>query len=126
MRCLLVDDDRAIRLAIGRLLVDLGFEVRSVGTVAAAVALLQRARCPLVLVDVHLPEIDGLTLVAWIRAQPAFADVRIILLTVETSYATMAAAQAAGCDLLLMKPITAGEFEAALRRLLGHLPVDLR
>jgi DNA-binding response OmpR family regulator len=124
MRCLLVDDDQGIRVAVGRALRALGLDVQAVGSVAAAVALLQRDAYPLALVDVHLPEVDGLKLVAWIRSQAAFADVRIILLTVETSYATMAAAQNAGCDLLLMKPVSAADLEAAVRRLVGRLPSD--
>ena len=115
----MVDDYRATRRALRRILLGLSATVDEAETVREAVTRLQAVSYELVITDVHLPELDGLTLVAWIRQRPELAAVKVIVLTNATSFGTMAMARQVGADLYLLKPVTETGLGAAVRQLVG-------
>ncbi len=121
----MVDDYRATRRALRRILLGLSATVDEAESVREAVARLQAAVYELVIADVHMPELDGLTLVAWIRQRPELAAVKIIVLTNATSFGTMAMARDVGADLYLLKPVTDTGLAAAVAQLVGP-PADGR
>jgi CheY-like chemotaxis protein len=68
---LVVDDDPAFRELAGRFLADLGLRVTAqAGTVAAALAVAEEARPDAALVDIDLPDGDGITLAGALTALP--------------------------------------------------------
>ena len=78
-RVLIVDDEANIRLTLSALLQRTGFEVTSAGNGEEAVTLLERQAFDLMLVDLKMPGMDGMQVVAAARARQA--DIAIIVLT---------------------------------------------
>src|SRR6476659_6694681 len=78
-RILIVDDEATIRLTLGTLLKRTGYEVTSAENGHEAVGLLEQQRFDLMLVDLKMPEMDGMQVVAAARQRQA--DLAIIVLT---------------------------------------------
>lgn len=109
-QAIVVDDSRAMRMLMGRLLKDVGFEVDEAGDGSAALDRLRErlAANPvqLALVDWNMPEMSGIELVEAVRSDPAFAALRIVMVTTETELSQVTKALEAGADEYLMKPFT--------------------
>ncbi len=118
----LVAEDHAVnRQYIGLLLERAGHRVRFAADGAAAVAEAQRALPDLVLMDLHMPVLDGIGAIRALRSGPAPAGrVRIVAVTADADAATRARAVDAGADAHLTKPFRPGELEAALLELFGE------
>jgi two-component system chemotaxis response regulator CheY len=110
MQAIVVDDSRAMRMLMGRLLKDIGFEVAEAGDGSEALDSLRQRLAgnpvQLALVDWNMPEMTGIELVEAVRADPAFAALRIVMVTTETELAQVSRALDAGADEYLMKPFT--------------------
>ncbi|HXE57022.1 MAG TPA: response regulator [Gemmatimonadales bacterium] len=107
MRALVVDDSRAMRAMVGRMVRELGFEVSEAGDGREALARLAAAGpFALALVDWNMPGMDGYELVRAIRANPAYRGLRLVMVTSQTGTDHVARALAAGADEYLMKPFT--------------------
>jgi two-component system, chemotaxis family, chemotaxis protein CheY len=110
MQAIVVDDSRAMRLLMGRLLKDIGFEVDEAGDGCQALVRLRERLADnplqLALVDWNMPEMSGIELVEAVRADPAFAALRIVMVTTETELSQVSRAIEAGADEYLMKPFT--------------------
>jgi DNA-binding NarL/FixJ family response regulator len=111
---LIVDDDPAFRSLASRIVAGLGFDVAGeVGTLAAALAAAAELRPEAALVDVGLPDGDGVTLAAQLVALPWRPTV--VLTSSDPDAVTMAAAERAGANGFLPKSdLTDG----SLRRML--------
>ena len=122
-KALVIDDSRAVRMILSKTLAGLDFEVlqASNGKDALAVMAREGSSVALALVDWNMPEMDGLTFVKRLRAQPEFARVRLIMVTTETEIEMMASALEAGADEYIMKPFTREIVEDKLR-LMGMVP----
>ena len=108
MRALIVDDSRAIRSMIGRMMRELGFEViEAEHGVEALQKLEEHPSLDLMLSDWNMPQMDGLTLVQSVRADPRFSQMRIVMVTTETEMGHVIRALEAGADEYIMKPFTA-------------------
>ncbi len=119
MRALVVDDSRAIRSVISRMLREMGYSVTEAGNGREALdQLAATGGCPdVALLDWNMPVMDGFTLLGELRKDPSYASMRIMMVTTETEIDRMQAALAAGADEYLMKPFTPD----ALRDKLGIL-----
>jgi two-component system chemotaxis response regulator CheY len=109
VRAIVVDDSRAMRTILRRMLTELGFaEVLEAEHGRAALEALDAAGAPpaLALVDWNMPEMDGLELIAALRAEPRYDRTRLMMVTSETSPRQMYDALKAGVDEYAMKPIT--------------------
>jgi two-component system cell cycle response regulator DivK len=113
---LVVDDDaRNLRLATA-VLEQAGHQVRGAedGTRGVAAA---RAQLPdLVLMDVQMPGIDGITALKQLRADPATARLKVVALTALAMKGDAERLLAEGFDGYLEKPIRYKEFVAAVAR----------
>lgn len=107
MHALVVDDSRAIRMILGRLLHEIGFEVREACHGREALERLAAAPVQLALVDWNMPEMNGLELVRAIRSDPSHAGMKVMMVTTEAEIARMTLALEAGADEYVMKPFTA-------------------
>ena len=109
MRALVIDDSRAMRMLLKRELVRLGFEeILEAGDGQEGLAVLAEADpVDIALVDWTMPVMDGLSFVKEVRADPAYAKVRIVMVTSENDPAQIFHALLAGADEYATKPITA-------------------
>ena len=116
-RVVVVDDD-APNLKLYSALVKriLGEEAVAFENPLAALDRLPDLRPPVIIVDYHMPEMDGLTFIQELRKQPAHEFTPVIMLTAESAYAIGDRAIAAGATIFLEKPISMREFTAQLRQ----------
>ncbi len=111
---LLVEDNPHISEAFSLLLEDSGYLVRAAATGAEAIRSAAEFPPELVLLDLGLPDMNGLEVVREIQRQPAGARIPIVALTGHALDTDRAAALAAGCTGYLTKPINAATLLAAL------------
>jgi two-component system chemotaxis response regulator CheY len=105
MHALLIDDSRVMRTIIGNILKAAGFTVAEAGNGREGLdRLRERPATELVLVDWNMPQMNGLEFVRAARANPAWAQVRILMVTTETDMAQLSQALEAGADEYVMKP----------------------
>ena len=103
---ILIVDDNEINLKLARvILVGEGYEVKTAGNAEEALAVLADFRARLILMDIQLPGMDGLTLTRQLREDPAYDRVIIVALTAYAMKGDEEKARAAGCDGYITKPI---------------------
>ncbi|HEX5452989.1 MAG TPA: GAF domain-containing protein [Stellaceae bacterium] len=115
---LLADDNADMRDYLRRLLAA-RYEVEAVADGEAALDALRRRRFDLVLSDIMMPRLDGFGLVRAIRADPALADLPIVLLSARAGEEAGVEGLEAGADDYLVKPFSARELLARIRANLG-------
>ena len=107
MRALVIDDSRAMRMLLKRELVALGFEVSEAGDGNEALTrLAELGPVDVVLVDWTMAGMDGMTFVHQIRSDPAYEEIRVVMITSESDPAQIFHALMAGVDEYATKPIT--------------------
>ena len=129
MRALVIDDSRAMRRIVGSILTDLGFEVREAGDGRQALDALEEGSREgwtpdLCCIDWNMPVMDGLQFVFAVRANPAYRQVTLMMVTTESETGQIVKALAAGAHEYLIKPFTADALRDKLS-LLGLLPEGL-
>jgi two-component system chemotaxis response regulator CheY len=116
---LAVDDSPSMRGMIAFLLREAGFEVLEADDGAAALALATQRQVDLVLTDQNMPNMDGLSLVASLRALPEYRKVPIMMLTTESSPEMKAKGRAAGATGWMVKPFDPEKLVSMLRAVLS-------
>ena len=103
LKLLLVDDDLDTRQMVTILLKTAGLEIQTVGTGSEALALLGIERVDIILLDIMLPDVDGLNLLETIRR---ISDIPILMLTAVSHAEIMQQAYILGADDYIVKPFT--------------------
>lgn len=116
---LVVDDVEDGRIVICDFLELRGFELATAADGVEAVDKAFELRPDLILMDVWLPNLDGLEATRRIKADPRTADVPILALTAHALASARAEAEAAGCDGVITKPFFPRDLEREVRRHLG-------
>jgi two-component system KDP operon response regulator KdpE len=117
LKILVVEDDREIRSMMQAALGVEGFEVQTAVSVSEAKAMLQHALPDVMLLDLGLPDGDGLTLVRAVRQQHTLP---ILIVSARHLEAQKIQALDAGADDYLTKPFNVGELLARIRVALRH------
>jgi two-component system, OmpR family, response regulator MprA len=115
-RVLVADDDRAIRAALARALELEGYEVLTVPDGAGALPVARRDPVDVLVLDLMMPGVDGLTVCRVLRAEKDRTP--ILMLTARTETSDRVAGLDAGADDYLSKPFELEELLARLRALL--------
>lgn len=113
---IVADDDRAIRESLDRMLGSEGYSVRVVGNGAGALEEHRRKPAHLIVLDLMMPGVDGLTACRVLRSEGD--RVPILVLTARASTSDRVAGLDAGADDYLPKPFDPEEFLARVRALL--------
>src|SRR5688572_21959326 len=116
VRILIVDDDRALRDALRRALVLGGYDTVPADSGEAALAEVASAAPDAVVLDVGLPDIDGLEVCRRLRSSGN--RVPVLMLTARDAVEDRIDGLDAGADDYLVKPFDVGELQARLRALL--------
>ena len=117
MRLLLVDDDPGFRELLRTTLEEVDVEVDEAGSAAEAERRIEAARPDLIVLDVGMPEMDGLAFCRELKAAPETSGIRIVLLTGMEDVEDVAGA--AGADALLLKPFRPLELLGVVERVAG-------
>jgi CheY-like chemotaxis protein len=104
-RILAVEDEARNSALLEAILVRVGYDLTIAATLAEARAWLRENQPGLVLLDRHLPDGDGLEIAREIKADPATADVPVLLVSASVLPVDRVAAEAAGCDGFIDKPL---------------------
>jgi two-component system cell cycle response regulator DivK len=114
MKILVVEDQPAeLKLAL-HVLSAAGFDVDHAGAADQALAAIKEDRPTIILLDLSLPVMDGLTLARKLKADPATRDILIVAVTSYPEKFSMADALEAGCDAYLPKPVSTRTLPATL------------
>ena len=118
MKALVVDDSRAMRRIIAKLLIELGFEVHEASSGLEALTVAAKLDgLSLVLLDWNMPEMDGRQLLERLRADERFADLPVMMVTTESEMEQVEVALNAGASEYLMKPFSPQTFAEKIEHL---------
>ena len=118
-RILAVDDSAAMRQMVGITLTGAGHEVQQAADGREALALAERQKFDLVITDVNMPVMDGLTLVRHLRNLPSYRGIPLLVLTTEATTERKLEGKAAGATGWLVKPFNPDRLLATVAKVLG-------
>lgn len=118
-RVLIVEDDPATARLLELTLGAEGHDTETVDDGGLALARLEGPPVDLVVLDVMLPSVDGLTVLRALRDHPAWGEARVMLLTALDDDADVWRGWASGTDYYLTKPFELAQLRAVVERLLG-------
>jgi two-component system, chemotaxis family, chemotaxis protein CheY len=122
MRALILDDSRAMRMILRRIMHSAGFEVVEAADGRQGLDVLAGGPLPEVaLVDWNMPGIDGLSFVNAVRDNPDYRPMTLMMVTTESEHDQVVRALAAGAHEYIIKPFTADAIVEKLE-LLGLIP----
>jgi diguanylate cyclase (GGDEF)-like protein len=120
LRLLVVDDDPALRILLRTTFEVVDIEVEEADSADLALERIAVRPPDVVVLDVNMPGTDGLTFCRRLKADPATANIGVVLLT-GSEGGTELAAQASGADAFLRKPFSPLELLNAVERVAGGL-----
>jgi two-component system chemotaxis response regulator CheY len=107
-RVLVVDDASLVRLYYRSALEGAGFDVAEAWNGLEALETLLAERFDLVIVDVNMPQMDGLSFLRTLRAKSLpLSSIPVLVTSTETAPQRVAAARTAGANFYLVKPLSA-------------------
>lgn len=113
---LTVDDSMSIRETVRLTLESAGYRVLTANDGAAGLALAQQQRADLVITDLNMPVMDGITLIAHLRALPNYRFTPLLLLTTESQDEKKIAGRRAGATGWIVKPFDPLRFIAVVQK----------
>lgn len=117
---LTVDDSPSLRMAIRIALTGAGYQVSEAGDGVEGLAKAAGEKFDMIVTDLNMPNMDGLTMIRELRKQPAQAGVPIIFLTTESDAEMKAQAKAAGATGWLVKPFVPDQLVKVAKKVLGR------
>lgn len=119
-RLLIADDEPDIRDLVALNFIVEGYEVLTADNGREAEAIAWVERPDLIILDVMMPERDGLAVLASLKADPATQDIPVVLLTAKSTNGEVCEGWRTGADAYMTKPFDPGE----LVRYVGYLLSD--
>jgi CheY-like chemotaxis protein len=119
MKILVIEDNPSHSKLVHHVLSAAGHSVNAVEMAAQAIASIKAEKPQLILVDLELPGMHGLSLVRELKVDPETADIQIVAVTSYPERFSKAEAMAAGCAAYVTKPINTRTLPGQLERLLG-------
>lgn len=120
IEALIVDDAPLNLKLLTVLLVANGYTVKTAESAEAALAMLASYTPRVLLVDIRLPGMDGLSLVRALRSEARHKDLAIVAVTASAMKGDEDVALAAGCDAYFTKPVNTRTLPGALTDILAR------
>lgn len=114
---MIVDDSLSVRTVVGTALRGAGYDVLEASDGAEALDKLAARKVHLVISDVNMPGMDGLTLLRELKKQATSRFTPVMMLTTETAAETVAAGRAEGARAWLSKPFQPERMLCAVQKL---------
>ena len=116
---ILIVDDHPANLKLVRVLLEAeGFEIKTAIDAGDALQVLKECLPQMILMDIQLPGMDGLTLARQIKTDPLLREVAIVALTAYAMKGDAERARSSGCCGYITKPINTRNFGAVISRYL--------
>lgn len=115
---LIVDDSTSLRQVVCIALRGAGYDVIEAQDGKDALSKLDGRKIHLIISDVNMPNMDGISLVKAVKQLPAYKFTPIIMLTTETGDDKKSAGQAAGAKAWVVKPFQPGQMLSAVSKLI--------
>ena len=117
---LLVEDSKAIRSMIRVSLEESGgFYVVEAGNGFEALKTLPTRRFDLIITDINMPDINGLELIGFVKSNPAYRDIPLVIVSTEKTDEDVKRGLALGAAGYVVKPFTKVDLMAAVGKVLG-------
>ncbi len=118
MLAMVIDDSRAMRSILRRIVGELGFDVVEAADGQQALDLMDDGQVPqIALIDWNMPVLDGLGFVTSVRSRQEWRDVTLMMVTTESEHGQIVRALAAGAHEYVIKPFTADAIAEKLQLL---------
>jgi len=118
-RILIVEDSPTMRKLIRSALEEGGYRVAESEDALQALAVVQEVAPDLVITDVNMPDVDGISMVSQMRTFPAFRSVPILVLTTESSEEAKERGRLAGATGWITKPFDPAQLREVVAEVLG-------
>lgn len=119
---LIVEDEETLLHNLEARLRDDGYQVRGVSDGEEAMTFIRAAPPDLIVLDIMLPSLDGLSICRMLRKDSALAHLPIIMLTARGTEVDRIVGLESGADDYIVKPFSLGEFLARVRAVLRRAP----
>jgi two-component system, chemotaxis family, chemotaxis protein CheY len=116
---MIVDDSASLRQVVRMALSGAGYEVMEAGDGQEALDRLNGSKIHLVISDVNMPRMDGITFVKTLKQRPEYRFLPVIMLTTEAGEARKDEGRAAGAKAWMVKPFQPAQMLAAVSKLVG-------
>ncbi|MFC5315872.1 response regulator [Azospirillum rugosum] len=118
-KVLTVDDSRTMRDMVAFTLKGAGYDVVEAGDGQQALTLIGANKVDLVITDLNMPVMDGLTLIRRLRATPAHRTLPILMLTTEADESKKAEGRSAGATGWIVKPFNPDKLISVVQKVCG-------
>ncbi len=118
-RILIMEDDEDTQGMVRFLLEYKGYDVLVAKDGRHGLEIAQSEKPDLILLDLAMPEMDGLSVAHKLKGDPATKEIPVIAVTAYTMSSDKRMALAAGCDGFIGKPMNVPEFIAEVEKFLG-------
>lgn len=114
-----VDDSASIRQLVSFTLKQNGYEVVEAVNGSEAIRKLNQKKIDMLITDINMPEIDGISLIKKVRDDPSYKFMPIIILTTDSQGEKKEEAKAAGATGWIVKPFRPDQLVAAVRKVMA-------
>lgn len=114
-----VDDSASVRLMVNFTLRELGYDIVEAGNGIEALGKMEKKQIHMLITDINMPEMDGITLVRRVRANPDYRFIPIIMLTTESQAEKKLEGKQAGATGWIVKPFKPDQLIAVVRKVLA-------
>ncbi|HEY7555784.1 MAG TPA: response regulator [Candidatus Binatia bacterium] len=117
---MVVDDNPDIITIVRTILEGKGFNVLSASGGAECLEVLKTQKPDLIVLDIMMPEMDGLEVLTRLKAMSELANVPVVLLTAKVQYEDVLGGYKLGADYYITKPFTSTQLINGINLLLGE------
>ncbi len=117
---MVVDDTPDIVTIVKTILEGKGYEVQSAYSGQEVFNLLSEQKPDLIVLDIMMPQMDGLEVLTRLKGEPSTASIPVILLTAKVQYEDVLGGYKMGADYYITKPFTSTQLLNGINLLLGE------